>query len=59
MTAMNDNDNRYERKFVVEAAEMSLHQVRAAVKLHPAFFRQTYPPRFINNIYLQNKKLYW
>jgi hypothetical protein len=52
MTAMKNNDFRYERKFVVESAEMSIHQVNAAVKLHPAFFRQTYPPRFINNIYL-------
>jgi hypothetical protein len=54
MTVMDDKNYRYERKFVVETTEMSLHQVHAAVKLHPAFFRQAYPPRFINNIYLDS-----
>lgn len=41
---------RYERKFLV--GELSLHQVRALVRLHPALFIQPYPPRSINNIYL-------
>ena len=57
MAAMNEIDFRYERKFVVETTEMNLHQVRAAVMLHPAFFRQAYPPRFINNIYLDSDSL--
>lgn len=54
MPAMDEKEHRYERKFVVEAAQMSLPQVRAAILLHPAFFRQAYPPRFINNIYLDS-----
>lgn len=41
---------RYERKFIVEQMEPA--QVYALIKLHPAFFYEPYPPRYINNIYL-------
>ncbi|MBI9051194.1 MAG: VTC domain-containing protein [Anaerolineaceae bacterium] len=41
---------RYERKLLVEG--LSEHQVRTLIKLHPALFVQTYPPRYVNNIYL-------
>lgn len=41
---------RYERKFLVET--LSLHQVQALVKLHPQLFYQPYPPRYVNNLYL-------
>ena len=41
---------RYERKFLVEA--LQCQQVIALIKLHPALFIETYPPRYVNNIYL-------
>lgn len=43
-------DYRYERKFLVE--ELDACQVRTAIKMHPSMFRQAYPPRCVNNIYL-------
>lgn len=41
---------RYERKFLVE--ELLTQQIIALIKLHPALFIETYPPRYVNNIYL-------
>lgn len=41
---------RYERKYLVEG--MDTHSVRSLVKLHPALFVEPYPPRHVNNIYL-------
>lgn len=41
---------RYERKFLVE--ELSLAEVRALVRLHPRLFYAPYPPRHVNNLYL-------
>jgi SPX domain protein involved in polyphosphate accumulation len=46
---------RYERKFQVE--ELSDQQVRMLVKLHPSMFKQTYPPRFVNNIYFDTQAM--
>jgi SPX domain protein involved in polyphosphate accumulation len=46
---------RYERKFLAD--EMSVHQVRALIKLHPAMFIEPYPPRYVNNIYLDTPML--
>jgi hypothetical protein len=46
---------RYERKFLVN--EMNQHQVMSLVKRHPGLFYQPYPPRFINNFYLDTKSL--
>lgn len=40
---------RYERKFVARA--YSLAEALAAVKRHPALFREIYPARTVNNIY--------
>jgi hypothetical protein len=41
---------RYERKFVVDG--FSLSEVLAVVRRHPAGFRETYPPRSVDNLYL-------
>jgi hypothetical protein len=41
---------RYERKFLVE--RLDVQQVRALVKLHPGMFYEPYPPRYVNNLYL-------
>ena len=46
---------RYERKFLVD--ELDDHEVRAIVKLHPSLFTQAYPPRFVNNIYLDSQDM--
>jgi SPX domain protein involved in polyphosphate accumulation len=46
---------RYERKFLVE--KMDGHQIRALVRLHPALFVMPYPPRWVNNIYLDTPGL--
>ncbi len=46
---------RYERKFLVET--LSLHQVQAIIKLHPQLFYQPYPPRYVNNLYLDTPDL--
>lgn len=41
---------RCERKFLVE--DLEAHEVESVVRLHPALFREIYPPRWVNNIYL-------
>lgn len=41
---------RYERKFFV--TELDRAQVRSLVRRHPALFQQAYPPRYVNNLYL-------
>lgn len=46
---------RYERKFLVN--QLDAHQVRAMVKLHPAMFITPYPPRYVNNIYIDTKEM--
>ncbi len=46
---------RYERKFLLE--NHSPHSVEGAVHLHPAQFHRIYPPRFVNNIYLDTPLL--
>ena len=46
---------RYERKFLIE--EMSSRQVQEIVRLHPALFTRPFPPRYINNIYLDTPDL--
>jgi len=43
-------DVRYERKFIAVAS--SVREVELIVKHHPALFRAAYPPRDINNVYL-------
>jgi hypothetical protein len=46
---------RYERKFLTD--QLDAHQVRALVKLHPAMFYEPYPPRYVNNLYLDTEEL--
>lgn len=46
---------RYERKFQVETLDVA--QIQALVKRHPALFKQPYPPRYVNNIYLDSPDL--
>ncbi len=41
---------RYERKFLVDRLDAG--QVCAIVKRHPKLFYQPYPPRYVNNLYL-------
>ncbi|MGD8814905.1 MAG: VTC domain-containing protein [Anaerolineales bacterium] len=42
--------HRYERKFVAQGLDRA--QIEAMLLRHPALFYQPYPPRFVNNIYL-------
>ncbi len=44
---------RYERKFRVTS--VTSHEVLRLVRRHPAIFREPFPPRFVNNIYLDNE----
>ena len=48
-------DYRYERKFLVE--ELDVGQVRLMVKRHPSMFYETYPPRVVNNLYLDTEEM--
>lgn len=45
---------RYERKFVVEYS--SVHDLVAFIKHHPAFFREVYAQRQVNNIYFDTRE---
>lgn len=55
MTASADN-LRYERKFLPQGH--SLAEVLAMVRRHPAAFREVYPPRTVNNVYLDSPGLH-
>jgi hypothetical protein len=46
---------RYEKKFIIEG--MGIAQVMAVLKAHPAVFRELYPMRYVNNIYLDSPLL--
>lgn len=46
---------RYEKKFMVEG--LSAAEVIAVLKSHTALFRELYPPRYVNNIYLDSPLL--
>ena len=48
-------DYRYERKFLVD--RLDVQQVRALVKMHPAMFYEPYPPRYVNNLYLDTEEM--
>lgn len=48
-------DYRYERKFLV--AELDASQIRLLIKRHPGMFYEPYPPRFVNNLYLDNEEM--
>ena len=45
-----DRSYRYERKFLI--TELDEAQVRSILIRHPAMFHEVYPPRYVNNIYL-------
>jgi SPX domain protein involved in polyphosphate accumulation len=49
------NNHRFERKFIPDG--LAVPEVLALVRRHPALFRQTYPPRVINNLYLDSPAL--
>ncbi len=46
---------RYERKFLVE--DLQPFQVKALIKQHPRLFHEPYPPRNVNNLYLDTPDL--
>jgi SPX domain protein involved in polyphosphate accumulation len=46
---------RYERKFLVE--ELDAGQVCLLVRRHPAMFYEPYPPRVVNNLYLDTEEM--
>jgi VTC domain-containing protein len=43
---------RYEKKFIAEGC--TLAEILATVKRHPSAFREAYPPRVVNNLYLDS-----
>lgn len=49
------NTYRYERKFLVE--DLMPFQVKTLVDRHPRFFHAPYPPRYVNNLYLDTYDL--
>ena len=53
--AIESNLFRFERKFFVE--ELTFHELEAMVRLHPALFREVYPWRWVNNLYLDSPAL--
>jgi SPX domain protein involved in polyphosphate accumulation len=46
---------RLERKCQVE--DLTMHQIQSIIKLHPKLFHSPYPPRFVNNLYLDTNEL--
>jgi SPX domain protein involved in polyphosphate accumulation len=46
---------RYERKFAVES--LGFDEILRVIQLHPAHFSEVYPPRWVNNIYLDTEGL--
>ncbi len=46
---------RYERKFVIQG--LSLAEILAIVRRHPSAFREAFPPRMVNNVYLDSPPL--
>lgn len=51
-TKLPTREYRYERKFFVD--ELEAPQVIGLLKQHPAMFSEIYPPRYINNIYMDS-----
>jgi hypothetical protein len=49
------NNYRYERKFLAEA--LDAYQAGRLVKMHPRMFFESYPPRYVNNLYLDTHRL--
>jgi len=55
MSKTQTRDYRYERKFLVEGLDAG--QVRTMVRRHPAMFYEPYPPRVVNNLYLDTEEM--
>ena len=56
---MTISENRYERKFLVSL--LRTRELELMVRQHPAMFSEAFPPRQVNNIYLDSHDLknYW
>lgn len=50
MTQQDIERYRYERKFLVD--QLDVHQAKAIIQRHPSMFHEPYPPRYVNNFYL-------
>jgi SPX domain protein involved in polyphosphate accumulation len=50
MTQQTTEPYRYERKYLVN--QLDEHQAKALIRRHPSLFYEPYPPRYINNFYL-------
>jgi len=46
---------RYERKFLVE--DIQPFQIAALIRRHPRLFHAPYPPRYVNNLYLDTPEM--
>ena len=46
---------RYERKYLVD--QLDEHQTKAIIRRHPSLFYEPYPPRYINNFYLDTPEM--
>jgi len=56
MVAMKENfDARYELKQVY--SELNLPELRSWIQMHPAGFRNAYPPRWVNSVYFDTHGL--
>jgi SPX domain protein involved in polyphosphate accumulation len=55
MSEAQTREYRYERKFLVE--ELDAGQVRMMVRRHPGMFHEPYPPRVVNNLYLDTEEM--
>jgi SPX domain protein involved in polyphosphate accumulation len=52
---MQAREFRYERKFLID--RLDARQVRGLIVLHPSMFYEPYPPRYVNNLYLDTADL--
>ena len=52
---LNPTRFRYERKFFVSG--LSRYEIESVIKNHPAMFIETYPQRYVNNIYLDTNSM--
>ena len=46
---------RYERKFLVD--RLDSHQIKGFIRRHPYLFEEPYPPRYVNNFYLDTPEM--
>ena len=56
MAAVDRFDTRYELKQTY--SELFLPELRSWVQMHPAGFREAYPPRWVNSIYFDTPDLH-